>query len=145
MAVIPVNYERQVEEAFIVLISAEDYVSDNSIPVREWRNDEDAAENEIIVHVNSNNPTITDEQGRTVERMMQVDLLAYTHQEESDIPGSEVYSVYEFLQGFADQFTAAQLAAEITLTINGIHSAVSDEAYNDPFYSKAASFNIYVE
>ena len=147
MAISAVNIEQQIEEAIQTLLQADTYISTNSLDVRLWFDiTEEVEGRQIVVHANAAIPSLTDENGEAQEYEVQIDLLQYIHNTQDETPGSETDTIYQILVGFTEQTTKAQIQAELTgLTVNGKHTAPYGEEYDERFYTKVASFTIYVE
>lgn len=141
-----VNIEQQIEEAIQTLLEADTYISTNSIDVRLWFDTtEDLVGRQVIVHANSAIPSLTDENGEAQEYEVQCDILSYIHNTEDETPGAETNTLYQTLVGFVEQTTKAGIEAELTrLTVNGKHTSPYAEEYDERFYTKVASFTIYV-
>lgn len=147
MAVTAKNREAQIEEAIQTLLDAEDYVIDNDLDVRLWFDvDEEVEGRQIIVHANSASPSLMDETGNAMEWEIKIDILSYIHNSEDETPNDETDTLYQFLTGFAEQVTIAEIEAELTdLTINGKNMNSSAEEYDERFYTKVASMTIFVQ
>ena len=141
------NIEEQLQTQIMTLLELETYIIANSIPVRDWFNiSEELIGRQIIVHANSATPTIMNEQGEAKEYQVQIDLLSYIHNTEDETPGAELSTLYQMLVGFTEQVAIATIQAGVTkLIINGKNTDVYAEEYDERFYTKVASFSLFVE
>ena len=147
MAIAPRNIEGQIEVGIKALLDAESYITSNEIPVRLWFDtDDDLVGHQIIVHTNSATPSIMSELGEAKEYEVQVDLLQYIHNAETELLTGTTNTIYEFLVGFAEQTTIATIQAKLTkLTVNGKNTMPYAEQYDERYFMKVASFTIFIE
>ncbi len=147
MAITAINIESQIETAIDTLLSADDYIIDNSIPVNGWFDvSTEVVGRQAVIHANSATPSLVDENGEAQEYEVKIDLLQYIHNTEDETPGTETDTLYQVLVGFVEQTTKAQIEAQLTgLTVNGKHTSPFEEEYDERFYTKVASMTIYVQ
>lgn len=143
----PRNIEDQIENQIIILLELDDYIIDNDLPVRGWFDlNTETIGRQIIVHANSAIPTIYDEMGSAKEYEVRIDLLSYIHNTEDETPNTEINTIYQIVFGFSEQVLIADIQNGLTdLTVNGKTNNDNGEEYDERFYTKVASFSLYIE
>ncbi len=147
MAISAVNIEQQLEDGIITLLNADSYITTNSLQVVGWFDTStEVTGRQIVVHANSATPSLVDENGEAQEYEVKIDLLQYVGNRFDETPGTETDTIYQFLVGFVEQTTKAQIEAQLSgLTVNGKHTSPFEEEYDERFYTKVASMTIYVQ
>jgi len=136
------NLSRLIQESIITLLEAEDYIIDNSIDVRGWFSVDDEIDGQqIIIHSNPEIPSLQDENGEAQEWAVSVDTMSYTHNTQDLVVDGQ--TLYEFLFGWTNSLTAAQIATATGLNITGKWTVESGEQYDDRFRGKISSFEVY--
>ncbi len=139
-----IDIESKLQSSIVTLLSNENFIKNNSIPVRIWF---DAATEisgkQTLVHANPGTPSLMDEKNEAREFNVKIDLMSWTHNTESLTVSTS--TLYAFLLGWARDLTAATLATATSLTINGKNLVESGELFDERFRGNTASFEVFVQ
>ncbi len=138
-----------IEDAIIALLEAEDFITEDSTPVRAWRNVKKAEGAEFaIVHVHPPEPELKDKSGRAKTWKTVVELTAWAHVSASEDCG---VALSEELAGWAQDLDVATINAKlvadgVAIEVDGPYPAKSEyNSFGDTIKGRVAAFELQVK